>query len=187
MVDAGFAQLVGLCRGILADGVLNDSEIVTLDEWLKTYATRLPEWPCQALARHVRGILSDGIVDEAERKDLLTYLTELTGSGSGRHDGPTALPLSDPPPHIEFTGRLFCLTGTFVFGPRRVVSATVQEQGGRVTETPGNAHYVVIGATITPAWKYGTHGLKIEEAVTARAAHGRPAIISEEHWATSLC
>jgi hypothetical protein len=187
MVDAGFAQLVGLCRGILADGKLDDAEIVTLDQWLATYGSRLPEWPCQALAKHVKLILSDGLIDDGERADLLRYLEDLTGGPASRPDAPTTLPLTDPAPHVEYAGRTFCLTGTFVFGPRRLVITAVQDQGGRVIENPSSADYLVIGATITPSWKYSTHGLKIEKAVTAREESGSPAIVSEEHWAASLC
>jgi hypothetical protein len=188
MIDAAYAQLIGICRGVLADGQLNDAEIVALDEWLETYGAGLPDWPAQALVRHVKDILRDGEVDEDERQELTEFLTQAIGSeGASRFDTPTTLPLTRPEPHIEYERHWFCLTGTFLYGARRTVAAAISEWGGAVTEAPSKSDYLVIGTTITPAWKYCTHGRKIEEAVALRDAGHRIAIISETHWGASLC
>jgi NAD-dependent DNA ligase len=188
MVDAAYAQLIGLCRGLLADGALVDSEIVTLHEWLRAHAEDLPEWPAQILARRVRDALSDGIIEPEERADLVQFIERAAGQeGTDRFDAPTTLPLDRPHPHIEYESRAFCLTGTFIYGPRKRVVASIEEWGGRVVGSPNQADYLVIGGTITPAWKFGTHGLKIEEAVRLRD-EGRPVrIVSEAHWVTTLC
>jgi len=187
MIHAAYAQLIGLCRGILADEELRDSEIVTLNEWLHRYRPLLPEWPGQMLARRVRAVLEDGVIEPDERADLQRLLERAAGMEGGQgFDVPTTLPLTRPPPHIEYDQRRFCITGTFVYGPRRQVEAAIEEWGGTISSV-AKAHYLIIGSTVTPAWKFGTHGLKIEEAVE-RCAAGRPiAIVSEAHWSTSLC
>lgn len=188
LVHAAYAQLLGLCRGLLADGDLVDSEIVALHDWLEQYADLLPEWPAQLLARRVRDVLSDGLVEPRERTDLAEFIERAAGrEGTDRFDAPTSLPLDRPPPHIEYEKRAFCLTGTFVFGPRKRVSGSIEEWGGRVIGTPKKADYLIIGGTITPAWKFGSHGLKIEEAVRLRASGSQLKIVSESHWVTSLC
>lgn len=188
MIDAAYAQLIGLCRGILADAELRDSEIVTLNDWLDRYGVMLPEWPGQVLARRVRAVLQDGVIEPEERADLEDFLRRAACMEGGQGlETPTTLPLTDPPPHIDYDRKRFCLTGTFVYGPRRRVEAAIEEWGGTVVKSVVRAHFLVIGGTITPAWKYGTHGLKIEEAV-GLAASGLPiAIVSEAHWSTSLC
>lgn len=188
MVDAAYTQLVGLCRGVLVDKQLHDAEIVALDEWLTTYASLLSEWPGKILARRVRSTLRDGLVEDEERAELAAYLERVAAmEGTDRFDAPTTLPLTNPEPHIEYEGRTFCLTGTFLYGPRRAVTTAIREWGGDVVPSVGRANYLVIGATITPAWKYGTHGRKIEEAVYL-IEQGHPlAIVSEAHWSTSLC
>jgi NAD-dependent DNA ligase len=188
MIDAAYAQLIGLCRGVLADSQLNDAEIVALDQWLETYGAHLPEWPAQALVRHVKDILRDGEVDEEERQELFDFLSRATGGEGGQQfDASTTLPLTRPEPHIEYEGRRFCLTGTFVYGPRRKVSTAISEWGGTITETPGKSDYLIIGATIALAWKYCTHGRKIEDAVALRESGHRIAIVSEAHWSATLC
>lgn len=187
MVDAAYAQLIGLCRGVLADSELRDSEIVTLNEWLTLYGPRLPEWPGQLLARRVRAVLEDGVIEPEERQDLQALLERAAGMEGGQgFDAPTTLPLTRPPPHIEYDQKRFCVTGTFVYGPRRRVEAAIEEWGGSMSSVY-KAHYLVIGGTVTPAWKYTTHGMKIEEAVQRCAAGNPLAIVSEAHWSTSLC
>lgn len=187
MVDALYSQLVGFCRGILADGAIADAEIVSLHEWLATFGAHLPDWPCQVLARNVIAALEDGYISEDERQDLKAFVERMVGDGLGqRYDEPIGLPLDDPPPAIVHYHKTFCLTGTFIFGPRREVTSRIKDLRGRVTEEPHQADYLVIGATITPSWKYGTHGLKIEAAVERRASWPTPLIISERHWVTTL-
>lgn len=194
MVDALYAELLGLCRGVLADHQLVDEEIVALDTFLTEKSEYLPEWPCRRLAHRVKEILSDGWVDDDERAELKSYIDRMAGGqGSDDFDSATSLPLTEPPPHIEYEGHKFCLTGTFVYGRRREVSLAIERAGGVVVAgVTSSLNYLVIGATATPSWKYGKHGLKILSAVEANLAlaeRGLPliGIVSEEHWSCSLC
>jgi len=187
-IDAAYSQLIGLCRGILADGHLADSEIVALDQWMSTYLTLLPQWPARHLAERVREVLLDGVIDDEERSDLRRFIEQAAGiEGTERFDLPTTLPLTQPEPHVEFDGRRFCLTGTFVFGPRKVVSSEIAKWGGEVVDSIGRADFLIIGACVSDAWKFTTHGRKIEEAVSLVESGRRLAIISEQHWNTCLC
>jgi hypothetical protein len=166
---------------------VTDSEIVSLHNWLETFGRTLPDWPGGVLARNVARTLEDGYVSDEERSDLKSFLDRMVGDGLGqRYDEPTSLPLDQPPPVIDYNRTAFCLTGTFIYGPRKQVAACIGRCGGRVVDAPGNAEYLVIGATITPSWKFGNFGLKIENAVERRARGLGPAILSERHWVTSL-
>ena len=136
----------------------------------------------------MREVLRDGVVEEEERQDLTQFLERAAGvEGTERFDGPTTLPLTHPEPHIEYEGKAFCITGTFIYGPRRKVEAAIAEWGCTVVASPAPAHYLVIGATVTPSWKYGVHGLKIQEAVELIGRGKQLAIVSERHWSASLC
>lgn len=183
-----YAELIGLCRGVLADAHVSDREIVALHDWLRTNGSHLPEWPGKLLVRHVTDILRDGIIEEDERSDLVQFLEAAVGRDpAGMFDAPTSLPLDSPPPHILYEFKSFCLTGTFIFGPRQAVADAIMEWGGVITETPSKADYLVIGTTITPAWKHSTHGRKIERAVALQESGHPIRIVAESHWSTTLC
>lgn len=188
MKAAAYAQLIGLCRGLLADGALVDAEITALHQWITTYDHLLPEWPGRILARRVRAVLGDGLIEDSERAELQQFLERAAGmEGEERFDAPTSLPFTIPEPHIEYEQKTFCLTGTFIYGPRRTVEAAIEEWGGQVVSSPSNATYLVVGATVTPAWKFTTHGRKIEEAVSLQERGYPVTIVSEAHWSTTLC
>jgi len=187
-IDSAYSQLIGLCRGILADGHLNDAEIVALDQWLTNYGHVLPEWPARHLTARVRDVLEDGVIEEEERTDLQLFLERAAGvEGTERFDAPTTLPLTRPAPHVEHDGRSFCLTGTFVYGPRRTVEAEIERSGGKLASGVARADFLIIGAGVSGAWKFTTHGRKIEEAVAHVDAGRNIAIVSESHWSSSLC
>ena len=187
MVDAAYAELIGICRGVLADNRLTDEEIAAIDAWLAQHDGQLPPWPTRALAQRVKGIVADGIITDDERLDLMAFLVQLapkpepiTGAPA-----PTPLPFTHPEPAIVYPDHGFCLTGTFLFGPRHDVEAVIEQRGGLLA-TLAKCNYLVVGATVTPAWKYGNYGTKIESAV-ARIARGAPlGIVSEAYWRACL-
>lgn len=174
-----YDELVGLCRAVLFDGKLPDEEIVRLEAWCRQYPGAATEWPGEFIARRVREVLADGVVDESERAELIEDLTRLTGQREDEYNRPTELPLTKPAPDVVFAGRGFCLTGTFDFGKRRQCEQAVIDRGGTTQKyVSRKVDYVVIGTHSTPAWIHSTHGTKIQ------AAMGYPeiAIIAESHW-----
>jgi len=186
MVDAAYAQLIGICRGVLADNRLNNDEIRAIDAWLTQHDGQLPVWPTRALAQRVKQVIADGEITDDERLDLMAFLVQLSPKPEQVTGGeaPTALPFTNPEPDVVYSDHGFCLTGTFLFGPRRHVEDAIEDRGGTIA-TVAKADYLIIGATVTPAWKYGTHGLKIEGAMTRRIRSRPLVIVSEEHWRRS--
>lgn len=187
LIDAAYSQLAGIFRGILADEQVADGEIRFLDQWLDQHQPPLPEWPTRALVERVQGILADGAITEDERLDLAAFLVQLAPKPEQvtRQDAASALPFTIPQPPIVYEGHGFCLTGTVLFGTRRDVEAAITTRSGKIA-TVARADYLVIGATITPAWKYGTHGLKIEEAAARCERSDVIGIIDEQYWHDSL-
>ncbi|NCC30133.1 MAG: hypothetical protein EOM22_18785, partial [Gammaproteobacteria bacterium] len=43
--DRGIDELIGLCRGVLADGVLVESEVRFLADWLDRHRQIADQWP----------------------------------------------------------------------------------------------------------------------------------------------
>ncbi len=98
-------------------------------------------------------------------------------------------PFDKPVPRIEFKGRKFLFTGGFEFGSRDKCSKAVVQLGGIVSDQKRATQaidFLVIGAKGNHAWSRQSYGNKIESAVLCRREHGKPAIISEDHWLAAV-
>lgn len=73
-------ELLGVIRGVLADGTTNTLEAEYLDRWLKTNYEISCQWPANVIAQHLRQIFADGRVDEDERDSLQSLLGEIVGT-----------------------------------------------------------------------------------------------------------
>lgn len=183
-------ELIGLCRGILADGMVTPGEAEFLLDWLQRNRDVSDRWPANVLYDRISRVLADGEIDAEEERELVETLLHVTGAPV--MDGETAshsttLPLNDPPPSVMCEGRSFCLTGKFVCGSRREVEGLVERLGGLVCGTPTRTtHYLVVGTVGSRDWLHSTHGRKIERAVQLREGGNPIAIVSEEWFLACL-
>jgi DNA ligase (NAD+) len=98
-------------------------------------------------------------------------------------------PFDKPAPDVTFKGRRFLFTGEFDFGSRSQCSKAVISLGGSVANqklASRSIDYLVVGNTGNESWSSKTYGNKIESAVLCRKEHGKPAIVSEDHWLKAL-
>lgn len=190
MLGRAAQTLLGICSGIASDGVVNDQEIHFLRTWLLENKDVAGVWPGNVIGQRISAILSDGVIDESERRSLLDALQSITGNsfsetGSAVADAP-ALPV-DNAENITFAGRRFCLTGTFFRGTRSSCEAATEALGGIVEKNVTRSlDYLVIGATVTANWAFESYGRKIEKAVAYRESGGLPLIITERQWEQAM-
>jgi len=181
-------ELVGLARGVAADGDINQAEAEFLQKWLAANIAISQQPLIRTLYERINEALADGVLDDEERASLL----ETLGSFSNRDFElgevlkSSTLPLCDPPPALSFTGRTYCFTGTFIYGQRKACERAVVERGGLSGGLSRKTEVLVIGAYATDSWKHSTFGNKILQASEWRD-EGRPiSIVSEEHWTRHL-
>lgn len=182
-------ELIGLARGLCADGILNDSEVQFLQKWLAISADLSGQPVVARLYQLVDEILRDGFVDEDERSLLFETLNGLgdTTFELGEVLKPATLPLCVPPPDVTFVGMRFCLTGTFSLGRRQDCARVIEERGGYEGSLTQDTDYLVIGAYVTDSWRHSSFGNKIVKAVEMRDEKHLPiSIISEQHWTNYL-
>lgn len=87
------------------------------------------------LYRRLSDMLKDNMLDAAESAELLELLQQFTGKprcNDNPFSSPTSLPLDNPEPTLEWTGRMFLFTGTMAYGPRKACEALVVERGGSI-------------------------------------------------------
>jgi NAD-dependent DNA ligase len=190
--DRAANELVGLCRGVLADGVVSSQEAQFIKDWIERNAHLAADYPFNYLYQRLHVALSDGVIDPEEESDLLGTLTALVGCETyvQARDQVIAslsstLPLCAPAPDIAFEGTLFVVTGTFAYGPRASVVAAIEQRGGEVRpNVTKKTDFLVIGEIGSQAWKHSSYGRKIEAAVAIRDAGTPLRIVAEPHWAS---
>lgn len=184
-------ELIGLCRGVLGDGAITESEVELLIQWMDNNRAVARLWPANQLYRRLNEMLVDDVLDLEEQGELLDILLSLTG-GDMAIDQLAAsfsatLPLSQPTPRIEFEGRRFCLTGKFAFGSRRQCEAEISKRAGIPQSDPTrDTNYLVIGTMGSTDWIHSTYGRKIEAAVAIRDRGLPIGIVAEQHWVSAL-
>ena len=190
------AELLGLVRGILADGVIVETEAAFLRQWIADNEAMRDTWPANVLFARIGAMLADGVLDADEQRELLGTMLQFIecrdiarqhAAAPERLAQPSRAtvhsPYDDPLPAIVHAGRRFVVTGDFASARRAEVHARIEELGGTATSAvSGRTHYVVIGSLGSELWAGGNYGTKIEKAIELRNAGVAIRLVSEKHW-----
>jgi NAD-dependent DNA ligase len=184
------SEMLGLAKGLLADGQVSDSEALLIRDWMRKHPDAQEYWAVRAINERLERAFADGTIDEQERTDLAELLEELVGGRAGviaGDDSSTQLPLDRPPPVVAWERSVFVLTGRFAFGPRRDCERQVLNRGGRCEASiTRRTNYLVVGTFGSRDWVHTSFGRKIEKAVGYRDSGLPLAILCEDHWARCL-
>ncbi len=189
-VEQGLAEMVGLVRGVIADGKVSEEEAQRLSDWAKENPEISTRYPANLLARRLERIFQDGRVDATERRRLGAILTQLaenpTGFGGG-YPLATDVPVTLPPPEVHFEGKTFVFGGEMAYGPTHACEREVLERGGVCERAVSRrTDYLVIGAIGQADWCQTGFASLIDEVVQYRTRGVPIAIITEEHWTDAL-
>lgn len=182
--DRHVDTLIGLSKGLVADGKVNQAEAEFLMSWL-IQNQHLDNPIIHNLLDKISSMFEDGILDEEESDELLVVLKSIGGEASeiGELAKSTTLPLCMPAPSLQFAERTFLFTGTCAFGSRKQCQEAIIELGGTVVSSVSKTlNYLVIGSYVTDSWAHESFGRKIEKALEYRSSGVSLHIISEAHW-----
>jgi len=182
-------ELIGVCRGVIADGRVDEAEAIFLGQWIENHREIADRWPVNILYTRLVEMLKDGILSTEEQVELLGTLRDLTGESTlyQEPNRSTSLPLNKPAPEVSFSDKTFSLTGRFVFGSKVDCEETILEMGGDIVDMPSSdTDFLVICELCSPEWVHTTFGRSIERAVELRESGSNICIISEEHWVDAL-
>jgi NAD-dependent DNA ligase len=182
-------ELIGLAKGITADGILSDDELSMLVHWLVANREITHDPLVAGLYRQIQSMLADGVLTAAERAELLDVLRGYASPGNelGEPMLSTAIPYSAPPILLGFAGWRYCFTGTFNYGTRDQCEAAVTSRGASAgTSVTKQTDALVVGQYATESWLHSPYGLKIIKAARMRNEGHRILIVSEEAWTSAL-
>ncbi|WP_108459487.1 BRCT domain-containing protein [Devosia naphthalenivorans] len=181
-------ELIGIARGLIADGQINQAEAEFLQKWLAANVEVSGQPLIRMLYRRINEILSDGVADEDEKVELFETLSRFS-SGDFEIGEPlkaSTLPICQPSPSLTFPGLRYTFTGTFNFGQRKHCEAAVIERGASAGGIAQKTNVLVIGVYATESWKHSSFGNKILQAVEWREQGFPISIVSEDHWVKHL-
>ncbi|NRP70638.1 DNA ligase [Ensifer psoraleae] len=181
-------ELIGIARGLAADGNINQAEVEFLQKWLVANSDISDQPILRTLYRRVNEILADGVADEDEKAELLDTLNRFSNRDFelGETLKATTLPLCSPAPTLTFEGKQYCFTGTFNYGQRKHCEKAVVDRGASVGGLNRKTDVLVIGVYATDSWKHSSFGHKIMNACEFRSKGLSISIVSEEHWVKHL-
>jgi NAD-dependent DNA ligase len=182
--------MVGLVRGVIADGKVSEEEAQRLSEWARDNPEIATRYPANLLSRRLERIFMDGRLDSRERIRLGSMLTQLAENPTGLGGGyplATDLPVTQPMPEVAFEGQTFVFGGQLAYGPTHACEREVLELGGMCEHSVSRrTDYVVIGSLAANDWCQLTFGHLIDEVVQYRSRGVPIAVVTEEHWAEAL-
>lgn len=188
-MNRSLGALLGIAQGMLSDRHLSDDEIHFLQKWLESNSAISTAWPGDIIYHRIKNVLADGIVTEAEREHLTETLQSLLGGTMNQLADSTHVTQLLPyeKPTMVFADETFCLTGDFVYAPRKVCESSIESLGGTAKSgISKKVNYLVVGGLGSKEWKHGSFGTKIDGAMRLKREGVPIAIVHEDHWAASL-
>jgi len=187
VLDRQIDELIGIIKGIMADGMVDQSEVEFLLRWMTANKKVCGLWPAKAIYPRLVAAMEDGHMDLDEEREIMDLLLATIGGNTapqyGEASNSTALPYTSPAPIITFNSTSFCFTGKFQSGSRSWCENQIIAKGGVPASTiTKKLTYLVIGEIGSKDWQHSTHGRKIEKAIEYNDGGAKIAIIGEQHW-----
>ncbi len=187
--DRNIDELLGISRGLLADGNINESEAKFLLNWIESnfISRELSEYPLNTIYDRLTKVLADDILDDEEAKEIKELLESFTGGKpliNQINSMSSTLPLCNPFPSVTIENKVFCFTGAFTIGTRTQCESIIRELGGTTKKAPTlDTDYLIIGILGNDNWMHSSYGRKIEKAINLRDKKNTGInIITEEHF-----
>lgn len=187
MMTAGVQRLQAQLSAVLADGVVSESELQGLQQWLADHGHLRGCWPYDELSSVVGHVLADGRIDAAEQRFLLQAFAVYAAQDADRAERdaasqgmPTLASLCTPVIDLQVAGKRCCLVGHSVHYPPALFAARVTALGGTPVSRVGpGTDVVVVGAESNPGWRYALFGRELDQALALQRA-GEPLLIVHE-------
>jgi hypothetical protein len=190
LVTSSVQFLSGLLHGIMADGVLDDSEVRALSTWLNANRYLKGCYPFDEIDSLVTSALADKKIDQEERERMMAYFSNFIDFTESYNLDERKLAemkqqysvegICAVCPEITIEDHYFCFTGESRKYKRAEIFEIIDAAGGNNQGTVNrHTNYVVVGGAGNPCWAYACYGRKIEQAVKLRKAGSRLSIIHE--------
>ncbi len=91
-IERATAEMLGIVKGVLADGVVSESEASALMQWVNANPDVSGDWPGRIIVARLHRIFEDMRIDGEELADLRDLLRKVSGEDSALLVGENAAP-----------------------------------------------------------------------------------------------
>ena len=191
LYTSGLQELQGICHGLLADGVINDTEIHALKYWMDINDHLSTYYPYDELMSVLTEVLEDGVVDDNEKLYLKRFFNEFVELRDKElkeqinietaHIKVQGICAVDP--DIDIDGKQFCITGTSSRSTKPKMAQIVDDLGGIYKgNLSRKTDYLIVCDQGNPCWTFACYGRKIEQAIKLRQAGSSLVIVHENDF-----
>jgi NAD-dependent DNA ligase len=190
-IERDLAEMLGLVKNVLKDGIENAEEARHLRDWSQKHAEALARWPVNLILTRLHHFFTHDRIDEAERVELHDLFRELVAGTASivlGYKGPTTLPLDQPAPAISWgASEVFVFTGRFAYGTRAKCQVAVHQRGSTCeSNVTRRTSFLVVGTFGNEEWAETPYGRQIQRAMDLRRFGFPLRIVGEDHWADAL-
>jgi hypothetical protein len=184
VITSRIQQLSGLVSGIIADRVINQSELLSLEAWLSENYFLSGTWPFDDLVKAVSAITNEKSISTALHNELLKFcdvLNVIPGSDNKSNGKKLVESVQTDGIQIFIPESSFCLTGASKRFTRKQIADIVEMYGGIIQNSvSGKLHYLVVCDDKNACWAFASYGRKVEKAIQLKAQGTGPHVIYEE-------
>ena len=163
-------ELKSYAASIISDGVVEIEEVTHLSEWISDHPDLIGYYPFDKISALCERIFEDHTISEKEREEMLSLLHQFVNPVSSNCCNC----------NINFSDKVFVLSGDFTCGSKKEVEEKIMEKGGICKSgVTKKTDYLVVGGAGSENWKFGNYGSKVSKALEMQE-NGHPIVILKE-------
>lgn len=193
VITSDIQVLEGILHGILADGTISDNEIVELKNWVSANDHLIGKYPYDEINSLLISVLSDGYVDDNERKMLEVFFNDFIEANTLHNLSKEELEnlkkeicvngICSICPEITLSDKTFCFTGASSRTSRKQINDIISSLGGLYNDNvTSKTDYLIIGNNGNSCWAFSCYGRKVEQAVNMRKKGHKIIIVHENDF-----
>lgn len=163
-------DLIELVDKISTDGTLTNEELYAIISWLNDHDELADKREFMTIAKMMKSVMADGVIDEQERTELLALFRKIADPVN------TAISTRE----IRLEGSLVCLTGDFSHGTREEMEKLLADRGAIIcSSVRKKLDYLFVGSLGSEHWATANYGSKVKKALEWQEKGEKVQIIRE--------
>lgn len=180
-------------HGMLSDGILSNSELKQLNDWLNENDDLGGTYPFDEIYSLLLAAKEDGVISDDEKNMIKAFCLNFidTRESYNIHEDEVKRLQAEYCTHgicavcpdISFVDKTFCFTGASKRASRNEIASIIEDKGARyINGVSSKIDYLIIGGDGSPCWAFSCYGRKVEQAMNLRKNGHKIVIVHENDF-----